>query len=331
MCKKNTFVKLKFKKMKKTLTVICFLLTIVLSKSYSQFSIDNIEEIDQLKNATTYIAMKELDSDLAKDYIQFYKDNWTFSEIKFITYSEIKDYLQPDNYFFSIGGYETTVQTYNAKMAQGLNWSNTHLYLELWTCSDKFFKNNKKKILKIDDKKVIARIELFTDFQTLMKPTNIYDTDYEGDAHIRNWGKGILKNYIQYLMTSLEQKEKKDLYRFEPKSSELENLKTNTLYVPDYVFIKFNKFTGDESKKHDEKDIFKDYSLKYEVLPTKELNEKILNSSEPFYYLIYIKSSTDKYVSVLNSKTGEIIYTSYTPVSYNIKSKDLKELEKKIK
>lgn len=317
--------------MKQTLTLICILTFFISSKSFGQFSIDNVDEIANLKNGTTYIAMNELESEVSKDFIQLYKDNWTFSKIEFIKYSEIKNYLEPNNYFFSIGGYETTVQSYNANMTQGLNWSNTHLYLELWTCTDKFFKNTKKKPLKIDDKKVISRIELFTDFQTLMRPSNIYSTDYNGDNHIRNWGKGILKNYLQYLMTSLEKNEKKDLYRFDPKSSELVNLKTSTLYVPDYVLIKFNKFTGDESKKHDEKDIFEDYNFKYEVITTQELNDKILNSSEAFYYLIYIKSSTDKYVTVINSKSGEIVYTSYSPVSYNIRSKDLKELINAIK
>ena len=43
-----------------------------------------------------------------------------------------------------------------------------------------------------------------------------------------------------------------------------------------------------------------------------------------------IKSSTDKYVSVINSLTGEIVYSTYTPVSYNIKSGDLESIQRKI-
>jgi hypothetical protein len=214
-------------------------------------------------------------------------------------------------------------------MKSGLNWSNTHIYLELWTCTEKFFKKKKKK-LSLDDKLVISRIELFTDFNTLMLPENIYEEEFDGKNHIRNWGEGILKNYLQNLMTALNKKEQRDLYKYFPDTSELKNLKNQTIYVPDYVLIKFNKFTGDESKKHDAKDIFKDYSFNYELISTNELNNKILSSTEPFYYLVYIKSSTDKYISVINSKTGEYVYTKYTPISYNIGSKDLKELAKAI-
>lgn len=313
--------------MKKTFTLLVFLL---ISKTfYAQFSISEIDQIDKVKNNTTYVAMNNLDSEVSKKYIQVFKDNWTFSKIEFITYSQINSYLSPNNYFFSIGGYETEVQSYNGQMKSGLNWSNTHIYLELWTCTEKFFKKKKKK-LSLDDKLVISRIELFTDFNTLMLPENIYEEEFDGKNHIRNWGEGILKNYLQNLMTALNKKEQRDLYKYFPDTSELKNLKNQTIYVPDYVLIKFNKFTGDESKKHDAKDIFKDYSFNYELISTNELNNKILSSTEPFYYLVYIKSSTDKYISVINSKTGEYVYTKYTPISYNIGSKDLKELAKAI-
>jgi len=60
------------------------------------------------------------------------------------------------------------------------------------------------------------------------------------------------------------------------------------------------------------------------------LNSKILSEKNAFYYVQYVKSSTDKFVSVINSSTGEIVYSVYTPVSYNIKSDDLEDLQKKI-
>jgi hypothetical protein len=132
-------------------------------------------------------------------------------------------------------------------------------------------------------------------------------------------------------MRYLDQSEKRHLYKSILNETELKNLKDEVLYVPDYVLINFNKFTGDETKKHDEKDIFKNYKFEYKLMSTDELNEKIMNDTTSFYYLIYIKSSADKFVSVINSLTGEIIYSNYTYRSYNIKSKDLKKLRKKIK
>jgi hypothetical protein len=89
-------------------------------------------------------------------------------------------------------------------------------------------------------------------------------------------------------------------------------------------------FTGDESKQHKEEDLFEDYKLKYQLVSTKKLNDNIVNDPSGFYYLLYVKSSTDKFVSVINSRTGEIIYSDYTPVKYNLKPGDLKDLYKKI-
>ena len=130
-------------------------------------------------------------------------------------------------------------------------------------------------------------------------------------------------------MSYLNKGEIHTLYSEIYNAKEMKNLKKEVLYVPEYVLTKFNKFTGDETVKHDEKDIFVDYKLKYQLISADELNQKILEEATSFYYLIYIKSSTDKYISVINSLTGELIYSAYTPASYNIKSEDLKELQKK--
>jgi hypothetical protein len=107
-------------------------------------------------------------------------------------------------------------------------------------------------------------------------------------------------------------------------------LKKQTLFVPDYILIKFGALTGDESKKHTEKEIFTDYNYPYELITTDELNKKILNDTVPFYHLAYVKSSTDKFVSIFNSVTGEMIHTVYSPVAYNFKKDDMMHLYESI-
>jgi hypothetical protein len=287
-----------------------------------------------VKNGTTYIAMKNPNSAQAEKYKEVFEKYWTISPVKFIKYSEIAKNVSPKSSFFTIGGYETTTQNVhmysNGTSRNGINYSITHLYLELWTVKDKFFESKKGKEFKNSDQVQIARIELFTDFPTLMKPENIYLANADGDNHIRNWGPGLIKNYVQLLMASLNEGKEKSLFKANYDPKQLNELRNKKLFVPDYVHIKFNKFTGDESKIHDEKEIFEDYGYKYELVSTKVLNEKILESSTAFYYLVYVKSSTDKYVSVINSATGEIVYTVYSPVSYNFKSGDLKDIFKKI-
>jgi hypothetical protein len=60
------------------------------------------------------------------------------------------------------------------------------------------------------------------------------------------------------------------------------------------------------------------------------LNDKILNDKVGFYYLVYVKSSTDKWISVVNSLTGAMIYSRCYMPSYNIEAADLKDLRKKL-
>ncbi|MEZ5059213.1 MAG: hypothetical protein R2879_19430 [Saprospiraceae bacterium] len=317
-----------------SILAIVFLLFAGSFYANSQIAISNLDEVGKIKNGTTYIAMKDPGSEKSKPYIKVFKDNWTLSKIEFIKYTDIEKYISKGSSFLTMGGYETNVQFttlyHNGSSRNGINYSNTHLYLELWTCDDKYFEKERKKF-KDRYKNEVARIELFTDFETLRDPDKLYQSEYDGEGHIRNWGPGILKNYLQALMSFLNKKEDRSLYSGIMNKEEIKKLKNEVLYVPDYVLMKFNKFTGDESKKHDEKEIFEEYDLKYQLISTDDLNQKILENKEKFYYLIYIKSSTDKYITVINSQNGELIYSKYSPMSYNIKPDDLEELQDEIK
>jgi len=112
---------------------------------------------------------------------------------------------------------------------------------------------------------------------------------------------------------------------------ELVQLKNKILYVPEYTLIKFAAFTGDESKRHKLDKLFKGYNYPYKVLPTNKLVKLALNSEEPIYYLSYIKSNAEKYVSVINSHTGNFVYSEYTMISYNVKDKDVARFGSDIK
>lgn len=322
----------------KNYTIFTIIIYLFLSSinSYAQIAISNVNQIAKIKKGITYIVMKDPTSEKAKEFIDVYKNTWTFSKIEFIKYSEVTKYLSPDNAFLTIGGYVTnasfTKLYSNGSSKNGINYSNTHLYLELWTCNEEFFlKKKEKSKFSTYDKIQVARIELFTDFVTLQDPDNIYQADYDGDGHIRNWGPGILKNYIQTLSAFLNIGLDRKLYTRINNIEEMKRLKTETLYVPEYTLNKFNKFTGDESQKHTEKDLFSLYKNNYKIVSISELNQKILTDTKGFYYLIYIKSSTDKFVTVINSLTGELIYSTYSPMSYNISSNDIKAINDNIK
>lgn len=315
-----------------------FLLFLLLALSafpaYSQFAISNAKEIPRVKKGITYVAMKDTAAAVAQPYKAMFR-YWTCSKVVFIQYKDILDYVSADASFFTIGGYETTStfthMTSTGGMKQGLSYTNTHLYLELWVCDPKELEKWQKRKKKKDElpdrvKEVIGRIELFTDFPSLSDPDLLFKSDYDGGGHIRNWSPGYLKNYIRVLMQLLDKAEERTLFKGITDYKQLKTLKKQTLYVPDYILISFNKFTGNETQRHKEKSILGDYKYPYKLVTNEELNQKILDESQPVYYLVYIKSSTDKFISVYNSQTGELIYTDYTPISYNIKDKDFGRL-----
>jgi hypothetical protein len=314
---------------------LALLVLLISLGSKAQIAISNVDQIDQIKNTTTYVAMKDPNSEIGKEYEVIFQKYWTLSKIEFIKYSDIYKYLNTNSSFLTIGGYVTEVNSHmiysDGSRSSGVDYAHTHIYLELWKCSDKFLSKNKDpKDFKEKDKKQISRLELFTDFTTLMMPSYLYKSEYDTEGHVRNWGLGMLKNHLQNMIFYLKKGTEKKLYSEIINSSEIKKLSNETLYIPDYVFSKFNMFTGDESKKHDVKEILNDYKFKYEVISSQDLNKKIIDDNSVFYYLQYIKSSTDKFISIINSQTGEVIYSVYTPTSYNIKSGDLKDLSKVI-
>ena len=320
--------------------ILTGLFYLLCQQAWGQIAIANKAEIARLKNSMTYVVMQDTGSAAAQPSKDIFRRYWTCSKIGFVDYHDILDYVAPDVYFFTMGGFTTTStfvhMTERGGLKQSSSYSNSHLYTELWFCDPKVlekWKNRKKKKDELPDnvKRVIGRVELYTDYPTLAKPENIYQSDYDGDGHIRNWGPGYLKNDLQLLMTLLEKGEDRSLFKGNQDAKQLKNLRKDTLYIPDYVLIKFNKFNGDESKRHEEKELLGEYKLPYVLISNEALNEKIINSPQPFYYLEYVKSSTDKYVSVVNSQTGELMYSTYAPVSYNLKDKDLGKLADAIK
>lgn len=263
--------------------------------------------------------MKDITSERAKEYMAIFDEYWTFSDIEFILKSDFINYISQTSTYISMGGLHKT--------KRGSSYQQIHFYFEFWDLKDGFFENKKdKKINYKKDVNQIARLEVFTDESLLKDMDEIFLTEYDSDKHLRNWGPGVLKNNIQALMTYLNSNEDKNLFSKIRNEEKIRLLRTDTLYVVDYLLIKRNKYNGDESKRFKEKDIFEFYKSNYKIITIEELNNKILNNEE-FYYLSYLRSSSNKFVSIINSKTGEYIYSAYNPMSYNFNSKDLRAIQ----
>jgi len=72
--------------------------------------------------------------------------------------------------------------------------------------------------------------------------------------------------------------------------------------------------------------LFEDYKYPYKVIPDMELSDKILTETDPFYFLLFVRVGSGKVIMVINSKTGEVVYSRYHSMFYNLKSGDLKDL-----
>ncbi|MGL2962777.1 hypothetical protein ACSVH2_03020 [Flavobacterium sp. RSB2_4_14] len=291
---------------------------------FSQIAITNVAEISKIKQGTTFFAMKDPNSPKALAFVALIKKAWNFSKVDCIKYTDVEKNIAPNNSFVTV---TANMMNSNSPTAP----TETHIYWELWTTNDKFtYDPKKRKHFNQADKVSIATLELFPDFITQNNPSSLYKMDYDATGHLKNWGTGIVYNYVQELNRLLLKAEEQSFKTVIANKEELKKMSSQTLFVPDYVLVKYNKNNDDETNIQKEKELFDGIQFSYKVLPTAELNEKIVSAETPFYYLLLIKTTDDKLVTITNSQTGEIIYMAYNDIVSNLKAIDLKDIQKAI-
>lgn len=278
-----------------------------------QFEDGEIAALQSTKTLFVYRAVDEPYLELLKNSL---KGAWTITELEFISYAEFSKMKKLDGYsVFSMGGILKT-----RRSSSGMETQNDHYYMTLRAFDGK-------------EEIVYARIELFLKFTSIeqmriLKGPKQNKYLYES-AEIFNWFPGMIKNSLQTINKYLLAEETRWMYA-NSNTPELQNLKEDTLFVVDYSLVKFAKFTGDETERYAPEDIMGKYPYAYEFISNEALSERIMNGQK-CYYLYFVKSSTEKYVNVINSETGEIIYSAYKSASYNISSKDIKKIIKLLK
>lgn len=266
------------------------------------------ENLDLLKKTTTIFLYRDSDAKNLENFKKTISESWSYTPLEFMSFKKYVATELKGNYsFFTIGG----------KQVESTNYTSTRLYLNLW--------------MKVGSETVsFSRMELYTDFPTYQKAEKYIGNEnfkmmqyLYTEANIYNWHIPFIKNSLQYVNKKLNKNETRWLFEAKINHPDLKNIKANTLFIPDYTLVKFHAFSGDESKRHNIEKLMKRYPYKYKVVSVNELNKIITDSKEPVYYLSYIKSSTDKFVNIIEGKSGDIIYSKYTPISYNIKDKDI--------
>ncbi len=140
-----------------------------------------------------------------------------------------------------------------------------------------------------------------------------------------NWSPITLKAMLGAVATDLKNNERRWVYGNVKVPNLTEILSGDTLYIPQYLLVSYNAFSGKE-KKQDE-NILSGYKYPYRVCTDKELYQVFEVEKRGRLLFEYVKSSTDKFVSVYDVKANTLIYKRYSPMSYNIKAKDIEAIE----
>ena len=288
------------------------------------------DDMAALKKTTTLFTLQFKDYQQLQQFEAAIKEAWTLTPYKIIRPDELGDYLKKEGYsVFSFGGFLVS-RGGSAPVAQHM-----HLAYDLWMPEARKNGNINKKFF--------ARVLIYPDnesFFTAMNNINKRKDDFSSkmisfiynDALIFNWSPGMLQGYLKKVNQHLERHDERGPYSEETDKQALSKLKNDTLYVPDYVNVRFNMFTGAENGDEEAGDdeLKKAYPYPVKLVSRARLDELILDKSKPVKYLVYVKSSTDKYINVYDSGSGNLLYARYVKMSYNFKNKDLGKLAKVI-
>lgn len=270
------------------------------------------EIIDKLKATTTVFFYSKQQKSEIDSIKQAVSDGWKLTQLIFADIRSFDKYAADPKYsYFIIEGFTK----------QSSSHSNTHYYLNL-----RLFKevSRKGKISTTG----LCRIELYPNTQTLIMGSGKEDEVIENlytKGGFWNWSPILLKAQLEVVSTNLEKNLKPGHYE-EVKDNDLTNiLSTDTLYVPQSVLMSFNAFTGKEKEKNE--NIFAGYRYKFKICSDSELFDLFQISKKGRLLFEYVKSSTDKFITIYDLQQKNIIYRNYVPLSYNIKSKDIESIK----
>ena len=331
------------------LGLFCLLFTF---QSYSQISIaprhigrlsrfEN-NELSKFKNTETIFV---LSSFYSKDvYEKILKESWTVTPFKVVDLEDFeqKDYFSSQYSIVAIGGLTRTVESTKMSTVSTYVYVDFKIYdgenirKEVGELSSKIGKKKRKKktaIIKYNNTYNIARFYLFPKKVYVFRDEGIDNNEIYTDDVFFNYNPGFLKNYFQKINSLIENNESYWMYEKEYLPA-LKALAKKPLYIPSYISIKYNGVKGEnEERDHEYIDaMFKKYDYDYTIISDQELSDKIMKNEEEFYYLRYARENVERFLQVVNSRTGEVVYRDYIAgIGYKIKSKHISSLSSKIK
>ena len=296
--------------------------------------------LEKFKNTETIFILSEtLDR---YQSLKILEDSWDVTPYQLVHIGDFdpEKYLNEKYSFAKLGGFlrtsslgkgsYTTLFTY----IDFIMYDNEAILKKQKKLSPKRWEKKRMDILEENELK-IARIYIFpkSDFihTTMSKSMDETFVSMYVDDVFYNYKPGFLKNYFQKV-NSLIRDEKVYWMYGSDYEEELQNLATRKLYIPSYLSVKYNAWIARDGEEDEEniEDVFKKYDYPYEIIDDTELSERIMNNEE-LYYIRYVRMNAEKFLQIVNSKNGEIVYRDYIPgFGYRIKSSHIKDLNRDI-
>lgn len=286
------------------------------------------EEMARFKQSTTYFILQERDYERLEDFQAAIAKVWTVTPFKIIRYGEMQNLNPQQSSFFFFGGFVTV------RRGQSTTTYHTHLSYNLTMLKEA--KKGKLKeqlfgkfLLHLNSESYGATMSFATDPKRFSERLIPY---MYKEAEMENWNPVMVSGYLKGINDGLQQEKLRSANDEIQNKEALRQLKSDTLYIPTYVNIKFNMFTGAEKDAEEDTEELKSaYPYPARYVSKDEFDRITKERPEGVWYLSYIKSSTDKYVGIFNSKTGDMIMNFCVPISYNFKMKDMRRVATKVK
>ena len=275
----------------------------------------NDESFEKLKGTKTFfVRPKQFTNDYTvAEYIEILDQAWTVSPVTVIDEKDLFSNIEVGNIIIRY----KSVSVFVGRGNYVFNYF-------------KFGQVSKKKVKKDGNFKwwedFFGIISFTADVEARLDMARTKDT-IGGD--LIDYRLGYLKNYLQQMNTGIKNSANHDFYDYTEDKAQLKKLKELKLYIPDNILYRFNAFTGKERERPSE-ELLADYTYPFEVIDENELSTKILNAKEPFYYLMYHQKNARKIITIVDGFSGEIIYRTSKNISYNLKPKDIKQINKAI-
>jgi hypothetical protein len=281
------------------------------------------QTIQRLKKKTVIFVLPKSEYQYIDEYTSMLTQAWTLTPLKVIKFDEYASYEKDiDSYaFFSMTGAQVS---YASSSSPTRTSNSTFFYLTLnIRSSDGKAKDGTPK-LKFDR---LARIELYPKSSSMFTfPKSDFSTFLYVDCSFRNFSLPYMIAYLKFVQQNLKNGKDPSVYTEYDDKALLSKLKTDTLYVPDSLLNRRPTFSAKEQAKNER--LLSKYKGKFKFVSIGELTNiiKTRGTSKPVFIFEYVQSSNDKYVSVLDARSGTVVYRRYKAISYKLRSKDLRRI-----